>query len=208
MSDDEATREVLGAVKAAVPDIRMHTPVQHIVSAARSRRRRRGLTRLAVAGLAVAVGLTLGLSTPGSGRNTPEAQPHGAKLAAWTVRTGPGGAVTITLRQLSNPAALQHALAEHGVPAIVHVGDSICFQSDGHPLPGLFRVVTHPPGFPIVIRIRPAAMPHGSELLFSLTRSPGTVAYVGQELIRIGAPLSCLHPPSYHSSTNPPPAKS
>jgi hypothetical protein len=42
MSGDEATREVLGAVKAAVPDIHMHTPVQHIVSAARSRRRRRG----------------------------------------------------------------------------------------------------------------------------------------------------------------------
>jgi hypothetical protein len=207
MSDDEATREVLGAVKAAVPDIHMHTPVQHIVSAARSRRRRRGLTRLAVSGLAVAAGLTLGLSAPDSGRNTPGAQPGGARLAAWTVRTGPGGAVTVTLRQLTNAAALQHALAEHGVPAIVHVGDSICFQSDGHPLPGLFRVVTHPPGFPIVIRIRPAAMPHGSELLFSLTRISGAVAYVGQELIRIGAPVSCLHPPSYHSGTNPPSAK-
>jgi hypothetical protein len=207
MSDDEATREVLGAVKAAVPDIHMHTPVQHIVAAARSRRRRRGLTRLAVSGLAVAAGLTLGLSAPGSGRNTPGAQPGGARLAAWTVRTGPGGAVTVTLRQLTNAAALQHALAEHGVPAIVHVGDSICFQSDGHPLPGLFRVVTHPPGFPIVIRIRPAAMPHGSELLFSLTRISGAVAYVGQELIHIGAPVSCLHPPSYHSGTNPPSAK-
>jgi len=122
-------------------------------------------------------------------------------------RTGPGGAVTVTLRQLTNAAALQHALAEHGVPAIVHVGDSICFQSDGHPLPGLFRVVTHPPGFPIVIRIRPAAIPHGSELLFSLTRISGAVAYVGQELIRIGAPVSCLHPPSYHSGTNPPSAR-
>ena len=109
MSDDEATREVLGAVKAAVPDIRMHTPVQHIVSAARSRRRRRGLTTLAVSGLVVAVGLTLGLSTPGSGRSTPGAQPYGPKLAAWTVRTGPGGAVTLTLRQLANAAALQRA---------------------------------------------------------------------------------------------------
>src|SRR6185437_1943154 len=95
--------------------------------------------------VAVAAGLALGLSAPGSGRSIPGAQPYGAKLAAWTARTGAGGAVTITLRQLANAAALQHALAEHGVPAIVHVGDSICFQSDGHPLPGLFRVVTHPP---------------------------------------------------------------
>jgi hypothetical protein len=31
-------------------------------------------------------------------------------------------------------------------------------------------------------------LPHGSELLFSLTRISGAVAYVGQELIRIGAP--------------------
>ena len=196
MSEDEITREVLGAVKAAVPGIGMHTPVQHIVSAARSRRRRRGLTRLAVSGLAVAIGLTVGLSAPGSGRSTPGA----AKLAAWTVRTGPGGVVTVTLRQLTSAAALRHALAEHGVPAIVHVGDSICFQSDGDPLPGLFRVVTHPPGFPIVIRIRPAAMPQGSELLFSLTRISGEVGYVGQELIRIGAPVSCLHPPKYPRS--------
>jgi hypothetical protein len=119
MSGDEATREVLGAVKAAVPDIHMHTPVQHIVSAARSRRRRRGLTRLAVFAVAVAAGLALGLSAPGSGRSTPGAQPYGAKLAAWTARTGAGGAVTVTLRQLANAAALQHALAEHGVPAIV-----------------------------------------------------------------------------------------
>jgi len=207
MSDQEATGEVLGAVKAAVPDIRMRTPVQHIVSAARSRRRRRGLTGLAVAGLAVATGLTLGLSSPGSGRSVPGPEPDGAKLAAWTVRTGPGGLVTVTMRQLTNAAALQHALAEHGVPAIVHAGDSICFQRNGNPLPGLSRVVTHPSGFPIVIRIRPAAMPHRSELLFSLTRISGAVAYVGQELIRIGAPVSCLHPPSYPSGRNPRPAK-
>jgi len=196
MSDNEITREVLAAVKAAVPDARMLTPVQRIVSAARSRRRRRGLTGLAAAGLAVAAGLTLGLSAPGPGRSTSGAQPGGAKLAAWTVRTGPGGVVTVTLRQLANPAVLQRVLAEHGVPAIVHAGDSICMDRDGHPLPGLFRVVSRPQGtHPIVIRIRPAAMPKGSELLFSLTRISGTVRYAGEELIRTGDPVSCLHPP-------------
>jgi hypothetical protein len=50
-------------------------------------------------------------------------------------------------------------------------------------------------------------MPHGSGLLFSFTRISGAVAYVGQELIRIGAPVSCLHPLSDHSGTNPPSAK-
>ena len=200
MSDDDMTREVLGAVKAAVPQARMHTPVQHIVSTARSRRRRRGLARLGAVGLVVAIGLAVGLSVAGAGKNAPAVHQGGPKLAAWTVRTGPDGIVTVTLRQLANAPALQHVLAAHGVPAIVHVGDSICFQRDGRPLPGLFRVIQHPPGFPIVIHIKPAAMPRGSELLFSLTRISGEVAYVGQELIRIGAPVSCLHPPTHQRS--------
>ena len=200
MNDDDMTREVLGAVKAAVPEARMHTPVQHIVSTARSRRRRRGLARLAAFGLVVVIGLAVGLSVAGAGKNAPAVHQGGPKLAAWTVRTGPDGIVTVTLRQLANASALQHVLAAHGVPAIVHVGDSICFERDGRPLPGLFRVIQHPPGFPIVIHIKPAAMPRGSELLFSLTRISGEVAYVGQELIRIGAPVSCLHPPTYQRS--------
>jgi hypothetical protein len=201
--NDDMTREVLGAVKAAIPDARMPTPVQHIVSTARSRRRRRGLAKLAACGLAAAASLTLGLglSAAGAGRSAPTAHQGGSKLAAWTVHTSPDGIVTITLRQLANPAVLQHVLAAHGVPAIVRAGDSICFERDGQPLPGLFRVVSHPQGsHPIVIRIRPAAMPSGSELLFSITRISGVVQYVGQELIHTGAPVSCLHPPTYPRS--------
>jgi hypothetical protein len=200
VNDDEMTREVLGAVKTATPEARMHTPVQHIVSTARSRRRRRRLARLAASGLAAAVGLTVGLSFAGAGRTAPTAHQGGSKLAAWTVRTSPDGIVTVTLRQLANAPALQHVLAAHGVPAIVRAGDTICFQRNGRPLPGLFRVIQHPPGFPIVIHIKPAAMPRGSELLFSITRVSGEVGYVGQELIRIGAPVSCLHPPKYQRS--------
>jgi len=189
---DEMTREVLGAVRAATPDARMDTPVQHIVATARSRSRRRGLTWLAASGLVVAVGLALSLPAVG---NAPSAR-GGPKLAAWTVRTSPDGIVTLTLRQLANARSLQHVLARHGVPAIVHAGDSICMQRDGRPLPGLSRVVGPAQGsHPIVIRIRPSAMPRGSELLFSITRVGGVVKYVGQELIRAGAAVSCLRPP-------------
>jgi hypothetical protein len=193
--NEDMTREVLGAVKAAIPEARMHTPVQHIVSTARSRRRRRGLVQLAASSLVVGVGLAVGLSFAGAGRTAPAVHPGGSELAAWTVRTGPDDIVTVTLRQLANAPALQRVLAAHGVPAIVRAGDFICFQRDGRPLPGLFRVIQHPPGFPIVIHIRPAAMPRGSELLFSITQVSGVVKYTGQELIRTGAPVSCLHPP-------------
>jgi hypothetical protein len=197
VNDDEMTREVLGAVKAAIPDARMHTPVQHIVSTARSRRRRRGLARLAAFGLVVAVGLTVGLSFAGAGKSAPAVHQGGSKLAAWTVRTGPDGIVTVTLRQLGNASALQRVLAAHGVPAIVRLGDSICGERDGRPLRGLSRVVSGPQGsHPIVIHIRPAAMPSRSKLLFSITRVSGVVKYTGLELIRAGAPVSCQHPPA------------
>jgi hypothetical protein len=197
VNDDEMTQEVLGAVKAAIPDARMQAPVQHIVSTVRSRRRRRGLARLAAFGLTVAVGLTVGLSFAGAGRSAPTGHQGGSQLAAWTVRTGPDGIVTVTLRQLANASALQRVLAAHGVPAIVHAGDSICMQRDGRPLPGLSRVVSSPQGsHPIVIHIKPAAMPRRSEMLFSITRVSGAVKYTGLELIRAGAPVSCLHPPT------------
>ena len=197
MNDDEATREVLGAVQAAIPDACMHTPVQHIVSTARSRRRRRGLGQLAAFGIVVAVGLAVGLSFAGVGRSAPAVHQDGSKLAAWTVRTGPGDLVTVTLRQLGNAAALQRVLAAHGVPAIVRVGDSICGERDGRTLRGLFRVVSPPQGsHPIVIHIRPAAMPSRSTLVFSITRVSGVVKYTGLELIRAGAPVSCLRPPA------------
>jgi hypothetical protein len=205
MNNDEVTREVLGAVKAAVPDTPMHTPVQHIISAARSRRRRRGLAGLAAAGLVIVIGLTLGLFSLATGQGTPAARPVDGKLAAWTVRTGPGNVITVTLRQLGNAHTLQRVLAEHGVRAIVHAGDSICFQTNGLGPRGLGRVVSEAQGrHPIVIHITPAAMPGRSELLFSITRIRGTVRYVGFSLVHIGARVSCLHPPPDNSGTSQP----
>jgi hypothetical protein len=180
-----------------VPGARRQTAVRHTVSAVRSRRRRRGAA-LAAAGLAVAVGLALGLTSAGAGKSAPTAVQDDPKLAAWTVRTSPDGIVTLTLRQLTNAPALQHVLAAHGVPAIVHAGDSICESRDGSTLPGLFKVVTHPRrerSGSIVTQIRRAAMPRRSELLFSVTRVSGVVLYVGMELIRAGTAVRCQHPP-------------
>ena len=203
MNDDVNTREVLDVVKAAVPAVRMHTPVQHIASAARSRRRRRGLAGLTGTGLAVAVGLVLGLSAAGAGHSAPGAQAGSARLAGWTVRTNADGTVTVTLRQLMDQAALQQVLAAHGIPAIVHAGVTMCQEADGDGPPGLQRVVSRPHvagtyhGWrSLEIDIRPAAMPSGSKLLFNIMLDQdGVVGSVGSELIYAGAPMECLTPP-------------
>jgi len=42
-----------------------------------------------------------------------------ATLAAWTVNTGPGGTVTVTIRALRDPAGLQARLRMDGIPASV-----------------------------------------------------------------------------------------
>jgi hypothetical protein len=42
-----------------------------------------------------------------------------ARLAAWTVTTEPGGKLTVTIRELRDPAGLQRRLRADGVPATV-----------------------------------------------------------------------------------------
>ena len=76
--NDDAAEEVLGAVRAAVPGVSSHTPVQHVMSVARTRRRRRGLARLVGSGLAATVALTLGVAANGASRTPARHQPsHG-----------------------------------------------------------------------------------------------------------------------------------
>jgi hypothetical protein len=85
----------------------------------------------AAAGLAVALTLA-----PGSRGNSARPGPAHAQLAAWTVRTNPGGTVTFTLRNTSHPAQLQRALAKAGVPAVVRWGKICEAGGPGQPLMG------------------------------------------------------------------------
>jgi hypothetical protein len=131
------------------------------------------------------------------------------------VRTNADGTVTMTLRQLADPAALRRVLAAHGVPAIVYAGAAICQQADGDGPPGLDTVITHPrsggdPRDKTVIVIRPAAIPRGSELLFNVTVNPDGVAGVGVGLIHADARIACQTPPPPSTAPSPvltPPAK-
>jgi hypothetical protein len=187
VNDEETTRQVLTAVRSAVPDARMGTPAEEIMDTARSRRRRRRLAGLTGAGLAGAAALTVALSAGGIGTaGDGGARPGNAQLAAWTVQNGPDGTVNVTLRQARDAQRLQDVLAEHGVPAVVRF-DEVC-QPEGKalPAPELSQVLgLSGSGLavggsnPVVFHINPAKMPSGSKLsLDVLPNRVGTAALV------------------------------
>jgi hypothetical protein len=198
VNDEETTRQVLTAIRSAVPDARMGTPVGEIMDTARSRRQRRWAAGIAGAGLAGAAALTLALVPGGTGTaGNGLTQPGNAQLAAWTVQNGPDGTVTVTLRQSRDAQGLQDVLAAHGVPALVRFGE-VC-EPDGKGLPAseLSQVLglsgsglTTGGSDPAVFRIHPAAMPSGSKL--SLDVLPNRVDTVA--LVPAGDGVTCSAP--------------
>ena len=96
---------------------------------------RRGNRRLAAGLTAVAAGafVTLGLGLSGvfgSASSPPAHSGAQAHLAAFSLTSNRNGTVTLTLRPNVplNPSAIQHALARHGIPALVKVG-SYCYSN-------------------------------------------------------------------------------
>jgi hypothetical protein len=116
MTDNEvlaAVRDCLTTARDSVAGEQMARPVGDIIARARRRRLRQGLAAAATAAVIAAVAVPALL--PGNGGN--DASP--ARLAAWTVITEPGGELTVTIRELRDPAGLQRRLRADGVPATV-----------------------------------------------------------------------------------------
>jgi hypothetical protein len=146
-------------------------------------------TRYAVAGVATAAAVAiaaLGINAAGGGSPAPvPARPDGPganpsagvhiHVAAFSVDTSPAGTVTLTLTQgqVFDPAAMEHALAQAGVPAVVTVG-SVC-TVPGSYSDGLPAVISRSPGRNghSVTIISPAAIPAGEELSFGYFAVPG-----------------------------------
>jgi hypothetical protein len=152
MNTDSTTTAVLTAVRRAVdettPAGRGDAGLPQVLTAARTRRRRRVIAYggAAGAGLAVSAALTLALGGPGAsprvspGGTVAQASPTGTaspagapgsagtsvSLAAWSVRADRGGSVTVTLRELTDAPQLKQALAANGVPALLHFGGGPC----------------------------------------------------------------------------------
>jgi hypothetical protein len=162
-------------------------PIEAIEQRGRARRRNRGLFGVvaggglaAVAALALAVpmvshhsGTVPAESGPVAGASTAGDTPA-AQQAAFTVATQADGSVELTLdpKKILNPDALQKALADAGIPAVVKAG--VLCTPKGKELPEskeVFRVkrVTAPDGSTFYdLIITPSKMPQNSVIYFSV----------------------------------------
>ena len=130
-NDSTLTRELRDSLsELAVPG---RPPLAAITDRGRTYRRRRlgGFAGLAGATAAVVIALALGLTgvfgAPPA-RSTPQTG------AAFTLTSYTNGTVSLKLSQLFDPAALQQALTQHGIPALVKIG-SYCSSSPAAPSP-------------------------------------------------------------------------
>jgi len=169
-------QDLMTAVRHSVREVRMDVPASQIVSRGRAIRGHRklgaGLTAAAAAGsVALGLGLSGALSpAPQTGTNAT------IRTASFTLTSNANGTdtLTVTTRELTDPAALQQALAEHGIPALVKI-NTLCQSPDAPPLDGVLTVQTpdgtpvHPGQGPVnvsgdVTVINKAAMPPGTKL--------------------------------------------
>ena len=190
MNDDDmlaATRRSLTSIKASLSDVHMDQPPEAIIARARGRRLRRGLPALGGGVLALGIGLAFSLS------GSPAAA-HGVhvNLAAWSVNTTSAGQVNVTIRQLKDPARLSHTLADAGA-AVKLTSGPVCTTPDDLKLSRVVRKLPSPSG-DVVLRINPAAIPAGTELVIgighlSMGSEHGRSAAFG--LVKAGTTLDC-----------------
>ena len=144
MNDDTALtalKDRLAEARDELGDIHMAIPASEIFARARKRRSRRVLTAAGAA--CAAIGLAVALMLPAGS----PARPVHVHLAAWSVDTNPNGTVTFKLRNTSQPARLQHVLAQAGVPAMVRWGE-ICLAQGRHDLQPTKGIVSYLNGKP------------------------------------------------------------
>ena len=180
-------QELITAVRQSVHEVRMNVPADQIVSRSRAirasghRRLAAGITAVTAAGSVV-----LGLGLSGALGAAPNGGTGTIRTAAFTLTRNANGTDTLTLSnsQMINPTALQQALAQDGIPALIKTG-TICSSNPAPPGPASIGVLTveRPDGTPVpssahrvkidgdVTVINPAAMPAGTELFFGYFNS-------------------------------------
>jgi hypothetical protein len=201
-------QELITAVRQSVRGVRMNVPAEQIVSRSRAIRasgHRRFATCLTAVAAAGSVMLGLGLSgalgaapngAPGTIRGTGTTHGTGAiRTAAFTLTRNADGTdtLTLTMGQMLDPAALQQALAQDGIQALVKIG-IYCWSSPAAPDPASIGVLSvrlpvNPPHGMVpapsgpapselnqiaartLTVINPAAVPSGTELFFGYSSS-------------------------------------
>jgi hypothetical protein len=176
MNDEQVLTAVRRSLIAETGDLAgmdMGRPAEEVMARGQVLRhrilRRRRAFGLAGA-LAVAAALAVTALLPGSH------QPS-VRLAAWTVAEQPGGNISVTIRELQNPAGLQSKLRADGVPA------SVTFIGHQNPscqtYPASLALISEvfpsqgpPPGPSGVIVINPSARPAGTGVYLDATQQP------------------------------------
>jgi hypothetical protein len=169
--------ELLTMVREQRTSVPMTTPVEQIISRGRAVRTRRRIPGIAgaVAGAAtVAPAVAARLPAGHQANRQPPIQ-----LAAWTVVKHADGTVVVTIRQLRDPAGLQHTLRADGVPASVTFSGHEPRACHNYPLdPALMNrlfnfdqppLVIHPSALPdgTGVRLSPGHYPRGGPLALS-----------------------------------------
>jgi hypothetical protein len=125
--DDMSDTDVLSAVRDSLSGVPLDRPpdVKAVMASGRARQRRRLIPGVSGA-LAVAAGAALAVTalTPaGHPASRPASRQAGhqaaVRLAAWTVSKLADGDISITIRELIDPARLERTLRADGVPASV-----------------------------------------------------------------------------------------
>ncbi|GIF70308.1 hypothetical protein Ais01nite_83430 [Asanoa ishikariensis] len=192
---------MLDAVKQTLSGVRMDRPIDTIERRGRVRRRRRKLLGLAAGGgLAVLAALALALPTA---TNRPGTFPGGGPSlspAAFSLVRQQDQTVKLTLNyeQILDPVALEDALADAGIPAVVKT-QALCFPAKKE-LPSARRVfrteqVSWPDGSAkeTALVIDPAMMPKHSLIYFSILKLPPDDKFgkVARVLVADDDPMVC-----------------
>ena len=181
--DDSAltARLVDSLAEVAVP---ARPPLAAITGRGRVYRRRRLACFAGLGGATAAVVIALALGLTGLFGAAPAGVPGTVETAAFTLTSYANGTVSLKLSQVFDPAALQRALAHHGIPALVKT-DTYCSSNPAVPAPVGRQVLSIPRGIPDILQtgnwpvkpsqlapfvdpttmvLDPAAMPSGTEL--------------------------------------------
>jgi hypothetical protein len=179
--------DVLYAVRDRLSELPVPAapPLETILAGGRAARRRRQAT-LGVAGLTMGAALAVGLSgIAGSAGRAPAQGTGQARLAAFSIVSNADGTTTLTLSNpggLRDPNVVRQALAQHGIPAIVTVGE-LCTTRVPLSVPGAVAlqgqsIVFNPAAMPAWLKVSIGYVPDGRGVDTSValvdTRAPLT----------------------------------
>jgi hypothetical protein len=171
--------ELIAVVREQRNKVHMTTPVEQIINRGYTVRARRRIPGLAGVLAVVAAAAFAVIALPAS---HPASHQPGVQLAAWTVVKQADGTVSVTIRELRDPAGLQSRLRADGVPASVnfsgHRNLSCQRYTAGIALINRVFTVQSAGGFPVMV-IHPSALPSGAGVEINPPAQPAIRVAIG-----------------------------